>query len=316
MVQNGKILEIVSGSHLYGTNTIESDEDYMGIFIAPKEFYLGLNSVKEVDLSIVSKSFDGKNNSDAVDKKFYELRQFVKLAADGNPNISEILFSNKSNIIFSNDLGKKLLDNAHLFPSKLIKQKFIGYAISQMKKASVKPDNFIDLQKFIELFDLESLGKKRLIELQYISSPIVPLITFYKDFASIGGLNFNLNVKMNSIFDKIKIRLSKSSHRQELWLKYGVDTKFLMHCLRLVLEGKELLETGRIKFPLKEKDLLLKVRNGLIPLKEVHEMIEFHKNELENFEGNLPKTPNFSSIENLLIEMIEESWKNDFKCKG
>jgi len=49
------ILEIVTGSQLYGTATPESDEDFIGIFMPPKEYILGLKSVAEVDLSVVSK---------------------------------------------------------------------------------------------------------------------------------------------------------------------------------------------------------------------------------------------------------------------
>jgi len=309
IAEKNKILEFISGSHLYGTNTPTSDKDFMGIFVAPKEFYLGLNKVEEVDFSIVSKSADGKNDENAVDKKFYELRKFIKLAADGNPNIIESIFVNENNILYQNDLGRKLLVNTQLFPSKLVKQKFIGYAVSQMKKASVKPDNFLDLQTFKDRYTSE-LDKKRLVEMLYIDSPIVSLIKFSKDFASIGGLNFNLNVKMTNVYDSITTRLGKASHRQDMWLKYGCDTKFLMHTIRLLIEGKELLETGEIIFPLKEKDILLKIRNGELDLKEIHEMTEHYKNELENYESSLPNTPDFKLIENLLIEMVEESWKN------
>jgi predicted nucleotidyltransferase len=38
MAEDNKILEIVTGSHLYGTNTKKSDKDYVGIFMPDKEF--------------------------------------------------------------------------------------------------------------------------------------------------------------------------------------------------------------------------------------------------------------------------------------
>jgi predicted nucleotidyltransferase len=307
LVNENKILELITGSHLYGTNTPESDQDFVGVFIADKKYYIGLNAVKEVDLSTVSKTADGKNDADAIDKKFFELRNFIRLAADGNPNVIELLYPSHSSILFRNEFGKELIANAHLFPSLLVRQKFIGYAISQMKKSAVKPDNFFDLKAFSEIYS-SVLDKKRLIEMQYIDSRITPLIKFHKDHASIGGLNFNLNVKMSSVYNSITTRLSKASHRQELWLRHGVDTKFLMHTLRLVFEGKELLETGRITFPLAQRELLLKVRNGEVELKEVHEMIEHYKNELEDFRGIVPATPDFDKIESLLISMVERSW--------
>lgn len=94
IAEQNKILLIKSGSFLYGTNLPESDEDFLGISIFPKEYYLGLKECKEVDCSLISKDSDGKNNSDAVDKKFYEIKNYFKLAAQGNPNIQEMLFVN------------------------------------------------------------------------------------------------------------------------------------------------------------------------------------------------------------------------------
>ena len=37
MALNNLILKIRAGSHLYGTNTIDSDEDYIGIFLPEPE---------------------------------------------------------------------------------------------------------------------------------------------------------------------------------------------------------------------------------------------------------------------------------------
>ena len=83
------------------------------------------------------------------------------------------------------------------------------------------------------------------------------MISFHSDFASIGGLNFNLNVKISDVYNSVCERLKKASHRSEGWTKYGLDLKFCSHCIRLMLEGKELLETGKIEFPLKDRELLL-----------------------------------------------------------
>ena len=307
IAEQNTILLIRSGSHLYGTNTPESDEDYLGISIFPKEYYIGLNQCKEVDCSLVSKDLDGKNNKDAIDKKLYEIRNYVELCRQGNPNIIEILMVNDENIMCINSFGRKLLANAHLFPSKLVKQRFIGYAISQMKKATVKPDNFKDLEFFKQNYD-PNVDDRRIVEMQYLSYGFCRLITFYNDHATVGGLNFNLNVKMRKVYDAVITRLGKASHRQDMWLKYGCDVKFLMHCVRLMMEGKELLETGRIQFPLKEKDLLLDIRNGKLSLEQIHQLVAERKDDLETFDGNLPATPNFDLINKFLIETVEEFW--------
>jgi len=52
--------------------------------------------------------------------------------------------------------------------------------------------------------------------------------------------------------------------RGELTEKYGFDTKFAMHMLRLGFQGVELLETGSLSFPMKQpsRDYLIGVRRG------------------------------------------------------
>ena len=99
IVNKHTILEVRTGSHLYGTNTPESDEDFVGIFIAPKKFYLGLDKVDECDMSVISKDESGKNDKFAIDRKFYEFRKFVRLAMECNPNILEIIFVDDKNVM-------------------------------------------------------------------------------------------------------------------------------------------------------------------------------------------------------------------------
>lgn len=70
IAEKNKILEIRSGSHLYGLNTENSDEDYIGIFLAPIEYHLGLQKVEQVDLSIKDKkNIEGTNKIEVADFK-------------------------------------------------------------------------------------------------------------------------------------------------------------------------------------------------------------------------------------------------------
>jgi len=111
--------------------------------------------------------------------------------------------------------------------------------------------------------------------------------------------------------DKVSTRIKNASHRQDMWTKYGFDTKFMMHCMRLIVEGQELLETGKIEFPLQEKQLLLDIRTGKFAFDEIHEMIIARKDKLEKSEGNLRTVPDFDKINELLIKLIEIFWENE-----
>ena len=80
------------GSWAYGTNTPESDEDFKGVAVAPREMYLGFSKTWE------------QAESKEPDLVIYELRKFFNLAAGGNPNITELLYVDPSDHILISPL--------------------------------------------------------------------------------------------------------------------------------------------------------------------------------------------------------------------
>jgi len=306
-IETYKILEIKTGSHLYGTNTPESDVDYCGVFIAPINYYFGLDIIKEADCSIVNKLESGKNSKEAVDRKFYEIRNFTKLAIENNPNLLEVLFVNKENIIYNSYLGGILLANKHLFPWKGLKEKYLGYSISQQKKMLVKSGNMKDLKNGLDF--LMYLQKNELSK--YIFEVESNLLSIFKDNGNqhlkLGDIYIQKNITIRKAIEQIQGRVDKFGNRKELVDEYGFDTKFAAHCVRLLSEGKDLLETGEIVFPLKQRELLLEIRNGKYSLDEVNEMIESGKSELEKsyVHSSLPSKPRYKEINDLLVNMMD-----------
>lgn len=120
----GSIIYMVrSGSHAYGTNIATSDTDYKGVAIAPQEYYLGF--VKRFEQAECRVPYDAVT---------YELRKFMNLAADCNPSIIEVLFTDFSDVIYMHRLGAALRENRNLFLSKKARYTFTGYAMSQLKR--------------------------------------------------------------------------------------------------------------------------------------------------------------------------------------
>ena len=62
----------------------------------------------------------------------YDIRKFVTLAQDCNPNILDVLFCREEEVRICTPLGRKLRDNRHLFLSAAAKHRFSGYAMSQL----------------------------------------------------------------------------------------------------------------------------------------------------------------------------------------
>lgn len=235
-LEKNKILHVVVGSNLYGTNTPDSDEDYSGVFIAPKRYYLGLDKVEEVDCSFTSKRDDGKNDTDAVDFKLYELRKFMKLCMENNPNILEHLFVPEDKIIECNSLGDLLLIHKEIFPYKGLKQKFLGYAFSQKHKMMIKTDNYTGLNAFYAWLIGYTLNprEQEMETGKYFTNQLLaelrgknlPGIKFHEHHAQVGDMNISLTDKLSKVIAKVRERLSKVGNREELYTKYGYDVKF------------------------------------------------------------------------------------------
>jgi uncharacterized protein len=114
------ILECISGSKAYGLDTATSDTDIKGVFIMPKQDYYGLNYIPQI-------------NNETNDIVYYELGRFMELLSINNPNILELLNTPDSAILYRHSALSEI--KADLFLSKLCKETFGRFALSQIKKA-------------------------------------------------------------------------------------------------------------------------------------------------------------------------------------
>lgn len=304
-MEENKILKIRVGSHLYGTNTEKSDEDFSGIFIADEEYYFGLKEIGELDLSTESKDVKGKNTSEAVDYKLYEIKKFARLALANNPNIMEYLFVNDKNVLYSDEHSDLLLYHAHLFPHKGIYDKFIGYANSQKHKMIIKLENFEQLTAALEFFEEQEPNEYIVM---FRDDPKVK--EFFTEKGShfiIGDLNFQKHLMVKKVVNILKERLSKITNRSELVLKHGYDTKFASHLIRLLSEGETLLRTGGLKFPLPNAEFILSIKQGQYELEGLLEIANSYEEFLKDARNDsfLPDVPRFEEVNDLIMRLTQ-----------
>ena len=114
------LFECISGSKAYGLDTPQSDIDLKGVFYLPKEQFYGLDYIPQV-------------SNETNDEVYYELGRFVELLCKNNPNILELLASPGECILYKHPLMDKL--SIDMFLSKLCKDTFAGYALTQIRKA-------------------------------------------------------------------------------------------------------------------------------------------------------------------------------------
>lgn len=108
------------GSHAYGTNRADSDEDYRGVFVVPTS-----------DLFRLQKPMDTFDRQEP-DITLHELAKFVKLAAAANPTVLEVLWCDP---IAETADGALLRSYRHAFLSKRVMKTYGGYAQQQLRKA-------------------------------------------------------------------------------------------------------------------------------------------------------------------------------------
>jgi uncharacterized protein len=114
------LFEAISGSKSFGLATPTSDTDIRGVYFLPKNQYFGMEYIPQIA-------------NETNDEVYYEIGRFVELLFKNNPNILEMLATPEDCVLYKHPL----MDHLKLedFLSKMCKDTFAGYAISQIKKA-------------------------------------------------------------------------------------------------------------------------------------------------------------------------------------
>lgn len=101
-------------------------------------------------------------------------------------------------------------------------------------------------------------------------------------------------------------------NRPELIQKYGYDTKFAMHALRLGYEGIQLLTEHRLTLPVPEPRLtiLRSVRQGLVPFTDVIKLIDEAELQLRELVENFKFDADRENINRWLVWAHESHWED------
>jgi len=312
------LFKVKSGSHMYGLNTPESDEDYMGIFMPTSEDLLGLNKLEEIDNSTKSSKEDRRNTKEDVDEKLYSLKKYLHLALQNNPNIVEVLFSSPESIIEMTPVFQELIDNRDKIVSQKIYYSFTGYAFAQRKKLIVKKERYTSLVegvKFLETVYKDKLGSKYPIK-DEDADALNTSLKYYKGKKN-NTESFHRGMDLDMIIEKLRAERDRYGWRvnTSTFEKLFYDVKFAYHLIRLLGQGEQLLETGKIDFPItgKLKDDIMRIRNGEVEYDELMKMYETYNKRCDvAFENTkLRKTPDFKWANKWLIKILKESIINE-----
>lgn len=137
------LLLTVAGSRAYGIHRADSDVDVKGVAIPPARYLHGfLLRFEQADAPSHMTPFIpllGEEERAAVaqtklEGSIYELRKFLNLASDNNPNILDVLFCRDAEVRLVTPLGERLRAARELFLSAKARHTFSGYAAAQLKR--------------------------------------------------------------------------------------------------------------------------------------------------------------------------------------
>jgi len=123
LLKTNMLVKHLAGSKAYGTDIKTSDTDYRGLFYVSED-------------SIISPWFNVDQITDPSeeDTVYYELRKFMKLLVDQNPNIIETLWVKDEDVIFRTPVYDYLRANRELLLSSKAAFTYSGYASAQIKR--------------------------------------------------------------------------------------------------------------------------------------------------------------------------------------
>jgi predicted nucleotidyltransferase len=335
------ILEVRAGSHAYGTNTPESDEDFRGIAIAPIDCYLG-----------TLQRFEQLEQTQPTDRVLYDIQKFCRLALEANPNILEMLYTESPDIILCTCAGKMLRENRHLFLSTKVRFTFLGYAFAQLKRIkthrnwlmnppSKKPERAhfglpdhkliaLDQQEAfiwmcsriisdtLEEATLSQETRQELLATNFhgclqssIPDEIWPLLQRQTGATE----NFIYAMKQERAYSNalaaynsyLNWQKTRNPKRAALEAKCGFDTKHALHLVRLIRMGSELLSGKGLIVKRPDAQELLAIRNGAWTFEQVENYAKDMEVRFEELykSSPLPKIPDHKKVNDLCLAILE-----------
>lgn len=342
--KNSLILLYRAGSRAYNCHTETSDDDYRGVFVPPKEYYLGFNKhIENIRLSKPEPDVD-----------LFELRKFFKLTAANNPNVIESLWIDSENQIFVSPIAEILINARDYFLSKKIYHTFRGYAVSQLHRLKLhkewfdnpltKPPERVDFGlssmplipksqldaieasvfKEVNKFNFDFLddlspdqriGMKEIMQ-EILISMKISLDDLYTAAARNLGANDNLIeiMKKERLFKRAqenwknyqRWQTERNPARAELESKYKYDTKHAYHCVRLMRMCEEILTTKKVIVKRPDRDFLLFIRNGGWTFEQLEDFMHTQDEVCKSLydKSDLPYGSDLVYLDKLCVEIL------------
>lgn len=298
------LFKVIAGSRAYGLNTPTSDIDYRGIYWEEDEkFITGTASSQHITKEPDAQYFElrrfiellTKSNPTAIELLFLNKNIFLKhhvlkplfdirkqlitrqlIYTFGGYAKSQIKKAASLNKFINNPvLGEKksIEDFMYFINNKtgnVTSWKIIAKTFTQLKIGLASVTNTNGMFKVYTSDVLSYQGVFKNNQVVVSSIPKGEIVQ--------GFLFFNLNAYQQHIkhyreyHDWIDNR-NENRYNANIKNSHNYDGKNMMHCVRLIRTASEALITGDLKVHRDDREFLMKIRNGLVPLEELNQII-------------------------------------------
>jgi hypothetical protein len=283
------IVEMRFGSHLYGTATPLSDLDCKGVYV-PDAREILLQRVKRSVSQSRPKAPGERNSAGDVDRELYSLQRYLELLSEGQTVALDMLFAPDSVMLRDPEPEWREI-RAHL--EQLVTRRaasFVRYCRQQANKYGIKGSRVAAARAALTLLlsaetDQGSTAKLGSVEPEVTAFADATEHASLLDVEMPGGrmvrhfevcgrkMPFTGSIKsarevVQRLIDEYGARALQAESNE------GIDWKALSHAVRVGKEALELLETGRITFPLPYAAEILAIKRGERPYATVGEEIE------------------------------------------
>lgn len=295
------IFVTVHGSQAYGTNTPESDIDVKGLAIPPADYFLGY-----------MKNFEQAEGKEPYDMVIYDLRKFMKLAADCNPNIIEVLNTDPEDWVLETPLFRKLWEKRELFLSRKARFTFSGYAHSQLKRIKshkkwlLSPPTHKPTR---EEFGLPSERKMSQSDLGATAALVEKGVPLDEKVMVLFQREQKYHAAKREWDQYENWQESRNQKRAALEAKFGYDTKHAMHLVRLMRMCKEILQEGKVYVRRPDAEELKAIRAGAWSYEQLIEWADNQEEQVKAlFETSpLPEKPRYKELDELCVSLVGEA---------
>lgn len=311
------VVEMRFGSHLYGTDTAQSDLDLKGVYLPLGQDIL-LQRITATITSPRPKAPGEKNAPGDVDREIYSLLRYLELLAEGQTVALDMLFApDHVMTIPPTPLWREIQANAHRLLSRRTTV-FARYCRQQANKYGIKGSRVAAVRKALLLLTAAEARVGPSAKLDLLGPQLEDLAASTEHVAlvelptpaghrvrhlEVCGRKMALTASVKTARDIVQRIMDRYGERAlQAERNVGVDWKALSHAVRVGREALELFQTGRITFPLPYADHIRHIKRGDIPYEAVAAEIERLLDEVDAAAAvsGLPESPDHTLIDDIV----------------